>query len=149
MTGVVDSDPQPPGWLRWLGNDVAKIISGSRQETAPVGCHFFHDTVEDVWEMTLFVMATEVVGGPADGSHLPSYFQIDLNAVVSLFDSTPQLRWQASSYADDDQLGCHISLEGLARGREVWLRILQVPPEEFDPGRLYFADTGAFENLSS
>lgn len=147
MTGVVDSDGQPPAWLRWLANDAAKVVGGDRTEAAPVGCHFFHDTVQDIWEITLFVMATEVVGGPDDGTHLPSYFQMDLNAIVSLFDTTPQLRWQSDSYADDDQLRCHVSAEGIARGRDVWMRILQTPPGEFAPGRLYFATEGRFENL--
>jgi len=148
MTGVVDSDCQPPAWLRWLGNDAAKVLSGGRQQTAPVGCHFFHDVPEDTWEVTLFVMATEVVGGPADGSQMASRFEMDVNALVSLFDSTPQLRWQSDSFADDDQLGCHLSLEGLARGRDVWMRVLQAPPPEFAPGRLYFAADGRFENIA-
>lgn len=148
MTGVVDSDRQPPPWLRWLGNDAAKVLSGGREQTAPVGCHFFHDAVEHIWEITLFVMATEVVGGPADGSQLTSRFEVDVNALVSLFDSTPQLRWQSGACADDDQLGCHLSLEGLARGRDVWMRVLQLPPADFEPGRRYFSDDGRFENIA-
>lgn len=136
----------PPTWLRWFANDAARgILSDASQ--APIGCHFFHDSDRNVWEVTLFVSLTEVVGGPQDGTTLPSQVQLDIVQVMQTFDEIPQTYWQSDPVREDDELGQHVSFEGTARGHDVWLRILRRPPVWTEPGRLLHASSGQLENL--
>ena len=136
----------PPAWLRWFVNDAIRGIV-DRQVVAPVGCHYFHDLDADVWEISLFVSRTEVCGGPADGRTVPTGLQIDIAAVCVAFDSPPVTYWQAERIADNDDLGNHLSFEGVARGVFVWLRIMQHPPDWTAPGRLLFAGSGRLEDV--
>jgi len=141
-----ESNTSPPAWLRWFVNDAVRGIV-DRQVTAPIGCHFYHDADTNVWEVSLFISRTEVCGGPADGKLVPSGLQIDIMAVCSAFDSPPAVYWQAEKISHDDELGNHLSLEGIARGFGVWLRILQNPPEWTGPGRVVHAATGNVEDV--
>jgi hypothetical protein len=136
----------PPAWLRWFVNDAVRGIV-DRHVTAPVGCHYYHDDADDIWEVSLFVARTEVCGGPADGRVVPAGLQIDIASVCSAFDSPPATYWQAEAISEDDELGNHLSFEGLARGHSVWLRIMQHPPQWTGPGRLLHSGSGRMEDL--
>ncbi len=144
----LSSQPQtnPPAWLRWFVNDAVRGIV-DRNVAAPIGCHFFHAKDEDVWEVSLFVSRTEVCGGPADGKHVPSGLQIDITRVCSAFDSSPSIYWQAEKISEDDELGNHLSFEGIARGVGVWLRILQHAPDWAGPGRLVYSKNGSVKDI--
>jgi len=146
MQGNTDSKTLPPAWLRWFVNDAAHGII-DRQAAAPVGCHFFHDLDEDVWEVSLFLSRTEVYGGPADGKHVPGGLQIDVAAVSKAFDFAPDVYWQSEKFSSDDELGNHLSFQGVARSAQVWLRILQSAPEWAGPGRLVHAESGRVDDI--
>jgi len=137
---------RPPAWLRWFSNDAARGIIADEYH-APIGCHFYLDSETSEWEVTIFVSATEVVGGPMDGRNLPLQVQLNIVHVISLFDETPTVYWQSDSVADDDELAQHISFEGKARGHKLWLRILKESPEGTGPGRLLHAQSGEIEVL--
>jgi hypothetical protein len=117
-----------------------------RSVTAPVGCHYFHDEERDVWEVTLFISRTEILGGPGDGRVVLAGLQIDIAVVTAAFDSPPAVYWQAERVHDDDELGSHLSFEGMARRHSVWLRILQQAPEWTAAGRVLNAGSGDFED---
>ena len=146
MQGNTDSNTVPPAWLRWFVNDAVRGIM-DRHAAAPVGCHFFHDQDADVWEVSLFQSRTEVYGGAADGKYIPGGLQIDVSAVSAAFDLAPAVYWQSESISSDDQLGNHLSFDGVARGVQVWLRILQSAPEWAGPGRLVHAERGTVEDI--
>lgn len=136
----------PPAWLRWFLNDAIRGIVDC-QAASPVGCHYFHDHDADVWEVSLFLSRTEVFGGPADGKHVPAGLKIDVVQVSAAFDSPPAVYWQSERFSQDDELGNHLSFEGLGRGVKVWLRILQVAPEWAGPGRLVLAESGKIQDI--
>jgi hypothetical protein len=146
MIPAIPNSTNPPSWLRWFVNDAVRGVV-DRHVTAPIGCHFFHDTELDAWEVSLFVSRTEVCGGSADGRQVPSGLQIDILAVCAAFDSPPAIYWQAEKIAHDDELGNHLSFEGVVRGSNVWLRILQNAPDWAGPGRLVHANTGNIEDV--
>ena len=146
MPDPTNSNSVPPAWLRWFVNDAIRGIV-DRQVAAPVGCHYFRDTVEQVWEISLFLSSTEVHGGALDGTHVPGGLQIDVMQVAEAFDHAPAVHWQSEKFASDDELGNHLSFEGVARGVKVWLRILQSAPEWAGPGRLVFAESGKVEDI--
>ena len=95
----------------------------------------------------LFLSRTEVYGGAADGKSVPGGLQIDVAAVSRAFDFAPAVYWQSEKFSSDDELGNHLSFEGVARGVQVWLRILQSAPEWAGPGRLVRAESGRVEDL--
>ena len=137
---------RPPAWLRWLSNDAARGIVADDSH-APIGCHFYQNPENQEWEVSIFVSATEVVGGPMDGKRLPLQLQLNIVHVMNLFDETPTVFWQSDPIAEDDELAQHISFEGKARGHRLWLRILKESPEGTGPGRLMHAQSGEMENL--
>ncbi|APZ96718.1 hypothetical protein Fuma_06391 [Fuerstiella marisgermanici] len=138
--------PRPPAWLRWLSNDAARGIVADEFH-APIGCHFYQNPDNDEWEVSIFVSATEIVGGPLDGKNVPLQVQLDIVHVMNLFDETPTVHWQSDAVAEDDELAQHLSFEGTARGHRIWLRILKEPPEGMGPGRLLHAGSGEVETL--
>jgi len=140
------SSSTPPSWLRWFVNDVTRGVL-DRSVQPPLGCHFFFDDSTDTWEVTLFVSRTEVIGGPLDGSEVPNGLQFDVAAVTAAFDSPPSIHWQVGQLAEDDELGSHMSFEGVARGQRVWLRMKQEAPAWAGPGRLLHAADGTLEEL--
>lgn len=146
MTSDFQKPVIPPTWLRWFVNDASRGII-DHGTVAPIGCHFFHDQTLDVWEVTLFVSLTELVGGPGDGRRIPTGLQVDICRVTSAFDSAPASYWQSEAVAPDDELGNHLSFEGVARGHQVWLRILEKPPGWAGPGRVLHTAQGFFEDL--
>ena len=137
---------RPPAWLRWLSNDAARGIIDDEYH-APIGCHYYQNPEDEEWEVTIFVSATEVVGGPMDGTNLPQRVQLNIGHVISLFDEPPSVFWQSDKVDDDDELDQHISFEGLARGNRIWLRILKNSPEGTGPGRLLHTQSGEIETL--
>jgi hypothetical protein len=146
MQGDTESRIIPPAWLRWFVNDAVRGIV-DRHEAAPVGCHYFHDRDADVWEVSLFLSRTEVYGGAADGKSVPSGLQVDVARVSTAFDGQPLIHWQSEKFSSDDQLGNHLSFEGVARGVQVWLRILQTAPDWAGPGRLLYAENGRIQDI--
>ncbi|HVV99585.1 MAG TPA: hypothetical protein VHB77_04560 [Planctomycetaceae bacterium] len=121
-----------PDWLNTFANAISKFIEPA-DETAPLGCHI-HDS-DGLWEVTLFVGSTEVVGGERDGAVRRSRFTVDLAKVCELFTAIVRLDWQALSLGARDELGAHVSIEGVYAGEKVWLRILASPPKGFPPAR--------------
>ncbi|MCA9060857.1 MAG: hypothetical protein KDA96_20080 [Planctomycetaceae bacterium] len=136
----------PPTWLRWFANDCSRGFAGGCA-LAPVGCHFYFDDEAERWEVTLFISRTEVVGGPMDGRTLPAGVIVDIQRVTSSFDSVSEVCWQAERLADTDDLGNHVSVTGIARGHQVWLRILANAPDDVGCGRMLYASIGVYEDL--
>jgi len=126
--------PVPPNWLKSMANQVASLMYDV-DVLAPIGCHFFHNANRDEWEVTLFASSTEIVGGEWDGVLAPSKFCFDILKLGEIFEEVSSLHWQALPVDYDDQLGCHISIEGRYEDHQVWVRVLAESPEEFEPGR--------------
>ncbi len=125
----------PPGWLEQLANDAVSEMLPI-DILAPVGCHFHCDETNGQWEVTIFASRTEVVGGKYDGRLTESFFSLDLAAVSRLFDAVSSLHWHVVPSAGPDELGPHVSIEGLYDGHLVWLRMAAAAPEAMPVGRL-------------
>jgi hypothetical protein len=125
----------PPAWLAETANRAARQFR-SHEDLAPVGCHSDHDELHDVWEVTLFVSRTEILGGERDGKPTRSRFSVDLSGLESLFMQVDSFSWQANSLGEADDLGPHLALEGRVGPHRLWLRIVADPPPHFEPGRV-------------
>ncbi|MEN9555447.1 MAG: hypothetical protein RLZZ232_1733 [Planctomycetota bacterium] len=146
MNSSDNTTANPPSWLRWFVNDAIRGIMHG-EDSAPVGCHFYLDRENDLWEVTLFVGRSEVLGGAWDGKVVPIGLEVDISRVIAAFDSQPDILWQAEKVTPADELGAHVSFAGVTRGNNVWLRILQDAPDWAGVGRLLHASTGQFEDL--
>ncbi len=127
--------PSPPHWLTELADKVATQLEGVDQ-LSPIGCHYYYDTDQEKWEVSLFAAKTETVGGQFDGVVTSSNFTIDLQNIPPIFSKVQSFRWQALPYGVRDELGPHLSIEGYYEGHLVWLRILANAPKRFGRGRL-------------
>ena len=123
--------PDAPQWLQVF---VDQVLHGML-ETTLIGCHYFHNVAANEWEVSIFELPTEIYGGAADGMQVSSRVRVDLAAITSAFDSLSNIWWQAERISEDDELGNHLSFEGIAGGFRVWLRILRNVPAERSLGR--------------
>ncbi|WP_417389019.1 hypothetical protein [Gimesia sp.] len=117
-----------------MANQVASLMYDV-DILAPIGCHFFHNSSRNEWEVTLFASNTEIVGGEWDGVLAPSKFCFNILNLGEIFEEVESIFWQALPVDYDDQLGSHISIEGKYEGERVWVRVLAEAPEEFEAGR--------------
>jgi hypothetical protein len=118
-----------PEWVRQLVDSVAEATTSINSE-GELGCHVIRNQSDtlDEWEITIF-------GEPvAMGGRLTSYstdpvFSVDAFAVATLFDTLTSCRWQTGVIDSEDDLGTHLSVEGIQNGQAVWLRIVGQKPQ--------------------
>jgi len=122
----------PPEWISTLANSVATCLE-PLEPLPPLGCHFHQ--CETGWEISVFPAHTEIVGGADDGRHTAPRFRVDLLGVADHFTEIHSITWQSKSIDDEDQLGCHLAIDGQHGGEAVSVRILRSAPACFDPGR--------------
>jgi hypothetical protein len=118
-----------PKWVRQLVDSVVAATTSINADVE-LGCHVFQNQSDDIheWEITIF-------GEPVSmGGRLTSYstnpvFSIDALAVATIFDTLLSCRWQTGQINSEDDLGTHLSVEGIQNGEAVWLRIVGQKPK--------------------
>jgi hypothetical protein len=136
--------PEAPNWLTALADVVAGYITPV-EPLAPLGCHYHQ--CEGVWEISLFVGDTELVGGDRDGERVAARFLVDVLPLLSLFDEVFDCTWQPDRFSDEDELGCHLSIIGMHLEQLVCVRLLSRSPDRFPPGRRANIYDGALEEM--
>jgi len=131
----------PPRWLERFVRDISGMVRS--YDNAPLGCHYY--LAHDCWEVTVFLMPVEVVGGGRDGESLVLPFHVDLPSVPLLFDEVETFTWQTARLGASDDLGQHISVTGRVGDDAVWLRILADAPDKTPVAGTLCAATLAFE----
>lgn len=134
----------PPNWLSQFANDVTRSFH-PYDHLPPIGCHFHQS--KKVWEVTLFASRTEIVGGSEDGRTTQARFNVDIKVVLGLFSRVDRISWQTQSFDQYDELGSHLSIEGLHADQQIWLRIPATAPARFDTGRLAIVSRREFEEV--
>ena len=129
------------GWIEGLTSDIAARLLPV-DFLPPLGCHVFRD--DEITEISLFFGGTETLGGVADGSFRPARFHFDMNGVAEIFDSITNFFWQPLFIDSEDDLGPHISIEGVYQGNAVWVRVLARSPENVSAGVIANTYTGEF-----
>ena len=132
----------PPEWLQEFVNKLTAHIEPADRR-APIGCHICQ--ADGTWEITLFVSRTEVFGGEFDGEVVPARFVVDLSGLLTVFDQIDQSWWQPLPAGPDDDLGPHLSLEGVHGGDRVWVRITAEQPAAIPSGRVANVIEGIIE----
>ena len=134
----------PPEWLsRFV--DVVTANIHAHNLLSPLGCHF--QRVNHVWEITLFASHTEVIGGQFDGSIRHSPFGVNVKQLLEVFTSVESISWQTDLIDQYDELGAHLSIEGVHENEPIWLRITAKAPDRFSPGRRALVHEKAIEEV--
>lgn len=129
----------PPEWISLLANNVTSCLE-PLEPMPPLGCHYHYCPAG--WEITIFPSVTEIVGGPNDGRQTAARFRVDVLAVANVFTRLDGITWQSRAVDIDDQLGSHLSIEGMINDERVAVRVLKTAPACFDPGRKAFIKQG-------
>jgi len=114
-----------PEWLKTLLCEAAEDFNPV-SETARAGyeCRL----TEQGWEASLFLGASEVVGGALDGQLEPTGFQFDLQSLMRRFDRVDLMEWSAAPDHDAPDAGrSFVTVEGVACGEPLRLHIRSVP----------------------
>jgi hypothetical protein len=131
----------PPRWLDRFVREISTMVRS--YDNAPLGCHYH--LAQDCWEITVFVMRVEVVGGGRDGETLVLPYHLDLPSVPLLFDEVETFTWQTARFGRNDDLGQHISVTGRVGEDAVWLRIMADAPEQTPTAGTLCASTLNFQ----
>lgn len=116
----------PAVWLRDFVNSISKEVAPFGR-TSPLNCHYVQE--DGVWEVSVFFEPIEVWGGPEDGSVKQIPFGVKISKLLDLFQSVSSCSWQTSQLDAEDDLGAHLAIEGIYKGRSIWLRILAEVPQ--------------------
>lgn len=132
---------------KWLSDFVGQVTTHLHDHDllSPLGCHF--QQVDNIWEITIFASRTEIVGGAQDGMMCHAGFNVDVKQIVELFATVESISWQSKSVGDFDELGSHISVEGVYQDQRVWLRVTAIAPERFEPGRRVLVNQQQIEEI--
>ncbi len=121
------STPSTPAWLESL----LEIAAGSTEAHAPPFSMGFRYGEEDgLWEVIVFPIPVQLVGGAEDGTIVSPGFSMDLEAIREAFEQIAGMQWSVHYHLD----GPEISIEGRYQGHEVVLRILAEAPDDEEPG---------------
>src|SRR5262249_46277330 len=96
---------------------------------------------EGAWEVLVYQVPVELVGGRHDGEVVSPGFTLDLEQVRSAFTRVEDLSWQAHPLGEGAEGPC-VSGEGRYAGQEVWLRVLAFAPDDEEAGERFDTNRG-------
>ncbi len=122
---------EAPQWLTSLIDAVGNCME-AHCASGPLG--FCWRQEDDFWEISVYSTPGEIVGGAQDGAVIVPGFSLDMQGLMAAFEKVADLHWIAQSFGPHDNLGPHVSIEGVYQGHEVWLQVLAEAPEDEEPG---------------
>jgi hypothetical protein len=100
-------------------------------------CNF----ADDSFEISMFVGAREIVGGPLDGHQEPQNFRFNLQGLFDRFDSIQSFLWNALPHSPLQDGGLSfVVVEGKVQGHVVRLQLHPTAPDEIGPAIREYAD---------
>ena len=116
-------------WLGLLLDDVAACIEAD-SPMGPLGLR--SREAEGLWDVCVYPTPVELVGGAHDGAVVTPGFRLDLEQLRAAFDAVTAFDWNALGLTRPE--GPHVAVEGVFRGREVFLQVLAYAPDDEEPG---------------
>jgi hypothetical protein len=90
--------------------------------------------LDERWDVQIYPLPVEMVGGAHDGGLAAPGFSLDLRAIAAAFDWTGQLGWDPhGTCPENSDAGPCFWVVGEFAGRNVWLRILAYAPADVPP----------------
>jgi len=134
----------PPAWLPDFVDQAAELFEPF-VDVGRVGYECTPST--ERWEISMYLGATEAVGGRTDGEVRSVAFQFDLLRLSAIFELVDEFHWNAfpSGTTEAEQDGkagerSFVTVTGRYRDQAVRLRVFCTPPAEVSPGLRQFAD---------
>jgi hypothetical protein len=122
-------EEDPLDWLDGLLDDVAGCVEAD-SPMGPLGLRYAEE--DGFWEVSVYPTPVELVGGAHDGEVVVPGFHLDLEQLQQLFDSVSAFGWNALGLHGTE--GPYVYVEGVYRGRELYLQVLAYAPEDEEPG---------------
>jgi hypothetical protein len=120
-----------PDWLDPLAEAVAQSITVHGPE-GQLGLRYRE--VEGAWDVLVYPLPVEVVGGGHDGGLAAPGFELDLRPLQAAFGRVDAFVWDAhGTDAGNAEDGPCLSVRGEFGGRRVWLRVLAYAPADVGP----------------
>ncbi len=130
-----------PDWLLALIDEVSQLFEPYRG-VARAGYECVQ--VGREWEISLYLGATETMGGAEDGRRAPINFRFDLKGLLGQFDAVHTYLWNAlpecGDFFEDESMVSFVTLEGEKKGTTIRLQIHATSPMESGPGLRQFPD---------
>lgn len=96
---------------------------------------------EDSWEISMYLGAREIVGGPLDGRQEPHNFRFNLQGLFDQFESIQSFLWNAMPHSPLMEPGLSfVVVEGTVAGQIVRLQLHPTAPDEAGPAMLEYTD---------
>jgi hypothetical protein len=122
-------DSDVPPWLDHLVETVAENMEAVNA-MGPLGFRYGEEA--GFWEVMLYPVPVELVGGAVDGEVVAPGFTLDLEGLRSAFEQINGFSWNSIGFHDGE--GPYISIEGKFQGHHVYLQIMAYAPEDEEPG---------------
>ncbi len=118
---------QTPSWMESL---LEVVAAGTEAQAPSFSMGYRHDEEDGLWEVVVYPIPVQLVGGAEDGTVVSPGFSLDLEQARAAFEQVAGMQWSVHYHLD----GPEISIEGRYQGHEVVLRILAEAPEDEEPG---------------
>jgi hypothetical protein len=122
-----------PDWMDALVRTVSDAMTAHGMP-GPVGLRYREE--DETWDLLVYPLPLELVGGKHDGDVVAPAFTLDLEQVRTAFTRVDEVSWQAHSLGEHDD-GPYVSIEGEYAGRQVWLRVLAYAPDGEEAGERF------------
>lgn len=119
-----EPEDEEPSWLDDLVQAVANCIVS---QGASIGSRFIVE--DDSWQIWIYPMPVEVIGGANDGEIVTPGFTLELEWLRPAFERIDSTGWNSLGASPAD--GPFVWIEGIFQGHEVYVEILaQAPADE-------------------
>lgn len=118
----------------WIDSLIMHILSCMEGHSITGGISSRHRQEEELLELIIHPTSIELVGGAEDGAEVTPGFSLDVQLLMTAFEQVNAIHWIAHGFGPFDLEGPNISIEGIYKSHQVWVRILAYPPEDEPPG---------------
>ena len=125
-----------PSWLDDFVGNVADAYEMWNPTAHAIGWQWSQE--DGAFEVVVYPNLVEVEGEPC----LPSDIHIEVSQILDLFERRTHLSMAINCSNDD-----YLSIEGHVKGHNVWLRLLNWPPEGDDEPTSRLHADGSFEEI--
>src|SRR5262245_30945899 len=86
----------------WLDTLVATVANAMMAHGLPGRMGFRYAEEDGTWEVLVYTLPVELVGGPHDGEVVAPGFSLDVEQLRSAFTRVDAISWQAQSFGEHD-----------------------------------------------
>ena len=120
---------QAPLWLEDLVRTAAECMAAD-SPIGPLGYRYRED--EGLWEVWVYPMPVELLGGAVDGKVVAPGYSLDLRRLPAALDRVDDFGFSACAFPGSE--GPHVWIEGIFHGHAVLVEVLARAPEDEEPG---------------